>query len=62
MVNDRVVPIEVKAGSYKRLQSMEVYSHAYDPEKMIVVSAKWTDPKNLVSVPLPMVWKIKGFV
>jgi len=62
MVNDMILPIEVKSGSYRRLQSMEVYSNSYIPEKMVIISAKWVSSESIVSIPLPMVWKIKEYV
>jgi len=62
MVNDMIIPIEVKSGSYKRLQSTEVYSGLYKPERMIIISAQWTNSERMVSIPLPLVWKIKEMV
>ena len=62
MINDKIVPIEVRSGSYRRLQSMEVYSNSYGPERTVIVSAKWSDSDSMVSIPLSMVWKIKEYV
>jgi len=62
MVNDKIIPAEVKSGSYKRLRSMEVYSDLYKPEKTVVISAQWTSSESMTSIPLPLVWKIKEYV
>ena len=58
IINDLIVPIEVKSGGYKRLRSMELYINEYGPEKAAVISNA-AHRNGLVSIPLPLVWKIK---
>ncbi len=65
VINDRVVPIEVKSGRIGRVRSLEVYCERYSPETAVVVSnnnlrvgadGEWT------FLPLSLVWRIRDFV
>ena len=56
---DRIVPIEVKAGSYRRLRSMESYMELYNTNTGFVISLDGQHSGNITSVPLPLVWKMQ---
>ena len=62
MVKDCIVPIEVKSNTYRRLQSMEMYMGLYKPKKAIVISGHNVHIDNLISIPLPLVWKIEDYI
>jgi predicted AAA+ superfamily ATPase len=59
LIKDVIVPIEVKSGSPKRMQSMERYIQEYGPEKAFVVSERNVSAGKLTFVPLPLVWDIE---
>ena len=62
MINELIIPIEVKSGSYKRLRSMERYMELYDTEKAFIVSENKLHFGKLTSLPLPLVWKMKDYI
>ena len=62
MLDDMIIPIEVKTGSYKRLKSMERYMELYDPKRSVVVSKENLNYENMISVPLPLVWRMKDMI
>jgi len=62
MFDDRIIPIEVKAGAYSRLQSMERYMELFKPEKAFVISEKNVHLGNITSIPLILTWNMKKYV
>ena len=51
--NDKIIPIEVKAGTDMKSKSLEVYNKMYKPELMVKISAKNFGMKdNLKTIPL----------
>jgi Predicted ATPase (AAA+ superfamily) len=62
MINDTIVPIEVKSGAYGRLRSMELYMDLYKPEKAAVISKERTRSDSIISIPLALVWKIQDLI
>jgi len=62
MIGEAIVPIEVKSGFPKRMQSMEVYIRGYDPEKAFVISEKNIRAGKLTFVPLPLVWNLEHYM
>jgi predicted AAA+ superfamily ATPase len=62
MIGDFIVPIEVKSGFPKRIQSMERYIQEYEPEKAAVISERNVSIGKLTFVPLPLVWNLKHYL
>jgi predicted AAA+ superfamily ATPase len=61
-IGDHNIPIEVKSGSPKRIQSMEQYMGAYNPEKAFVISERNVQEGKLTFIPLPLTWKMKDYL
>ena len=62
MISDVIVPIEVKSGSFKRLQSMERYIDSYNPEKAFIISERNVRSGKVTFIPLPLVWNIEHYL
>ena len=62
ILNGMIVPIEVKAGRPKRMQSMELYLERYEPDRAFAVSEHDVKEGKLTFVPLPLVWNIERYI
>lgn len=58
--NNKIIPLEVKAGTSIKSKSLDVYNEQFKPELMIRISAKNFGKKdNLKSIPLYAVFCLK---
>lgn len=62
MIKDKIIPIEVKSGQIRRIQSMERYIEEYAPDKAFVISDNVLRSGTLTIIPLPLVWNLKNYI